>query len=175
MRTNVGLTTTQRLGKGEGEAKGGTVTRLTRHLHLPALHLHHRPGDHQAKASATDRLCRGVVRPVEASEELGLLLCGQSDAAIGYRYPGNWSDSLDREVDVSFLRGIFVRIGEQIAEDLHHPLGVTEHHGGFLRQMQGEFLPLGIPAWLKGWYQFVNEEVDIEGFAVQFHLAGLHA
>src|SRR5437763_16594548 len=107
MRTNVGLTTTQRLGKGEGEAKGGTVTRLTRHLHLPALHFHHRPGDHQAKASATDRLRRGIVRPVEASEELGLLLCRQPDTAIDYRNPGNGSDCLDREVDVPFLRGIF--------------------------------------------------------------------
>src|SRR5437588_12944253 len=86
------LTTTQRLGKGEGEAKGGTVTRLTRHLHLPALHFHHRPGDHQAKPSATNRLRRGIVRPVEASEELDLLLCGQSDTAIDYRYPGKRSN-----------------------------------------------------------------------------------
>src|SRR5438309_3239300 len=124
-----GLTTTQRLGKGEGEAKGGTVTWLTRHLDLPSLHFHHRAGDHQAKASTTARFRHGIVRSVEASEELGLLLCGQSDAAIGYRHPGNGSVCLDREVDVSFLRGIFVCIREQIAEDLCHPLGVTEHLG----------------------------------------------
>ena len=76
---------------------------------------------------------------------------------------------------MSFLRGIFVRIGEQIAENLCHPVGVTEHYGGFLRQMQGEHLSLSVPAWLKGGHQLANEEVDIEGGTVQFHLAGFHA
>src|SRR5205085_4914382 len=122
-----------------------------------------RPGDHHAKAGATTYLRHGIVRPVEAGEEAGLLLCGQSDTRIGYGYGGHGSDYLDREVDVSFLRGIFVRIGEQIAENLRHPVGVTEHHGGFFRQMQGEHLSLSAPAWLKGGHQLANEEVDIEG------------
>src|ERR1700730_12415942 len=97
--------------EGEGEAKGGTATGLARHLHLPSLHFHQRARDHQAKSSAAPDLRHGVVRAVEAGEEPGLLLCGQPDAAIGYRFPGNQSGYLDRKVYVSFLRSIFVRIG----------------------------------------------------------------
>jgi len=111
------------------------------------------------------------VCPVEAGEEPGLLLCGQPDARIGYGHAGKGSDYLNREVDVSFLRRIFVRVGEQIGENLCHPFGVTEHHGSCLRQMQGKCLSLPIPAGLKGGDQFVNEQVDIQGFQVQFHLA----
>src|SRR5438067_5277647 len=96
----------RRLGKGKGKAKGGAVTRLARHLDLPSLHFHQRPCDRQAKTSSTDHLRRGIVRPVEAGEDLGLLLCGQPDAGIGYRYAGNGSDHLDREVDVSSLGSI---------------------------------------------------------------------
>ncbi len=114
----------QRLSKGKGEAEGGTVTRLTGYLDLPALHFHQRAADHQAQASSTARLRYLIVRPVEASEELSLLPYRQSDAAVGYRNADHGFGCLDSDVDVSALRGIFVRVGEQIAEDLLHAVGV---------------------------------------------------
>ena len=58
--------------KRKGKAKGGAVTGLACHLHLSPLHLHQRPGDRQAKTSATNLLRGGVACPVEASEEPGL-------------------------------------------------------------------------------------------------------
>lgn len=74
------------------------MTKLARHLDLPPLHLHQRPSDRKAKASATNPLCGRIACPVEAGEKPGLLLCGEPDARIGDGCAGNGSDSLNREV-----------------------------------------------------------------------------
>src|SRR5579859_2202614 len=161
--------------KRKGKAKGRAVTRLAHHLDIPTLHLHQRAGDREAKTRSTNMLRGRIACPVEAGEQSGLLLRGQPDAAIADRYAGKGLDCLDREVDRSFLWGVFVRVGEQIAENLRHPVGITEDQGSCLGQMQGERLPPGVPAWLKGGYQFADEEGNIEGLAMQFELARLDA
>src|SRR6266567_1533350 len=159
------------LCQGQRKAKGGAMTRLTRYLDLSSLHLHQHPCDRQAKTCSTDCLRHGVVCPIEASEEPSLLLCGQPNARIRDCRAGYRSNGLHRKVNLSFLRSIFVRIREQIGENLLHPVAISEDHESWLRQMQSERLSLGLPAELKRGDEFLDEVIEIERFLAPFDRA----
>ena len=138
------------------------------------MHQHHLVHDAQAQTRAAGLPAAGLVHPVEAVEDMSLILPGDAGAVVGdghHRVPaGADQPHLDGAALLRILDGVFHQVVHHLCQ-----FGAVGVHFAAVVQGQLQFLMMALGHGLETMSRIGDDLRQAEGGAVQAHGLGVHA
>src|SRR5262249_51889442 len=173
---------------GQAEEKDRSAARRALKPDSTAVQLYQRACDAEAKASATGALGYRVVDPIEAREQLLLMLWRDPDAVVGHAddQPGSFGrvgrgaprvtlgGHIGMDANMALIGGIFVCVADQVGQNLRQPIAIGPDRWQIRRQIDRQRLLLAAEQRPDGVGDQVDRLGQVQRLRVDRYLSGLN-